>query len=74
VSNVQVHDSTGRTYFRRAKRQRYRVRCLGPKKEEHWFMSFDKCGGRVCPRCRDEQRRQMDCGKAGLRPVHVGIE
>jgi hypothetical protein len=36
-------------------RPRVRVRCLGPAKEEHTFLSADPRSERICPRCRTLQ-------------------
>jgi hypothetical protein len=37
-------------------RPRVRVRCLGPAKEEHTFLSADPRSERICPRCRTLQQ------------------
>lgn len=42
------------------KRKRVKVRCLGPKRAEHWFLSRDPSRERICRYCRRLQDEQ-DC-------------
>jgi hypothetical protein len=46
--------STATPRHKAIKLPRTRVRCLGPRKGEHWFMSLD-ASNRICPECRKKQ-------------------
>lgn len=48
-----------------------RVRCLGPREQEHYFLSADPCRERICRRCR-RTMQEYPAGRLGREPPMNG--